>query len=703
MFARMALPTLGGAPSVWNTALVFYQGTLLLGYLYAHWASKAISNRRLIWVHAVVLLLALVSLPIRLPMIGRPPTSGSPILWLLTQFTVGIGLPFFAVSTTSPLIQRWFSHIGHRQSDNPYFLYAASNLGSLLALILYPILVEPQFKLAEQSLAWSMGYGLLILLIVSCMVLVVRKDPEIERHHAESQPKAESILIRRRFRWILLAFVPSSLLMGVTTHITTEIAAVPLLWVLPLSIFLLTFIFCFSDRQLIKHRYIRAALPIFVGLPLLVTIGGFREPKWIAMLIGFVSFFVCTMFCHGELAKDRPSPARLTDFYLTISLGGVLGGLFCGFVAPIIFKQVYEYPLTLVLCAALIPSRGSRTYIFEIPFPILTALAGVLSLLWLKNTPNWNEYQTWRAMIAPLIFAILSFGSPVRLSLSIATLAMVPLFFGPVASHRVYQSRSFFGTIIVREFSQVNMLSHGTTLHGEQWKLPFYAKRAVSYYSESGPVGDIFLRRAVPRDASVGVVGLGVGTLTAYSQPDQSWFIFEIDPNVVKVASDPKYFTYLQNSASKPQIVLGDARLTMSSLDQKFDYIFLDAYSSDAVPIHLITKEAFSLYKSKLKPGGLIAVHVSNRYMNLWPVVTRNGNELGMIVRRRHDGDIFGDPTKNASEWLILVNDVLDLGNLRQNKNWEANDVDARFKTWTDDRSSILEVLKGSPFNICAP
>lgn len=706
MFARMALPFLGGAPSVWNTALVFYQATLLLGYLWAHWVSKSGKTGPWIWIHGAVLVFAALMLPIRLPAMGAPPSTGSPVPWLLGLLALGVGLPFFAVSTTSPLIQRWFSRIGHKESESPYFLYAASNIGSLAALLGYPLFFERLMTLKDQSVFWTVGFALLIILTAWCAVLF-RRAPEAS---AEELVSVETLDWKRKARWVALAFVPSSLLMGLTTYISTEIAAVPLLWVVPLAIYLLTFILTFANRKLIPHKAVKAIAPFFLALPLVVTIGNFheiKEPQFLAplgpllvIIAGFGGFFVCSMLCHGELSEDKPGVTHLTEFFLWVSLGGVLGGLFCGLISPVVFKQVLEYPIALVLCAALTRYAVKRNLTWDIVLPGLTLAASVLGLVWLRRTDNWSEFSTWKAMVAPAVLAALSFGSPVRFATSVAILAGVPLFFGPITTNRDYQSRSFFGTIVVRSNGFYTTLSHGTTLHGEQFSSPLFKQEPVSYYHRTGPIGDVIEKRKLPQDAHVAVVGLGVGTLMAYAHPGQTWTIYEIDPEVVKVAENPHYFTYLSDHKGLYSIVLGDARLSLSHTQEKYDLVVLDAYSSDAVPVHLITQEAFATYASVLRPGGLIAVHISNRYMELWPVVLSAAEHIGFIERRRRDGDIAQyQPYKNASNWVLLAPTKSDLGVLATDPDWESDTMPNGFVPWTDQRSTILEVLKASPFN----
>lgn len=703
LFARMALPLLGGSASVWNTALVFYQATLLAGYAYAHWAAKKLSRGRWVFGHVALMAVGLSVLPLHLPDIGNPPVDSNPIPWLLALLTLGVGLPFFAVSTTSPLIQRWFSLSGHRQSGNPYFLYAASNVGSFAALLGYPVLFETNLRLREQSQLWAGGYLVLLVLIGAC-AWVVSKAPALAPD-AEHEV-VETLTWARRARWVALAFVPSALLMGVTGYVSTEIAAVPLLWVIPLSLYLLTFVVTFADRRWIKQSWLRFSVPLFIVLPLIATLGRFRDssvidPKLVTLGAGFLGYFGCCLFCHGELAEDRPKPARLTEFFLWLSLGGVLGGLFCGLVAPVVFREVLEYPLALVLCAALIPRPSdSRPYQGWV-WPGLVLAAAFGSLWWLQQSKDWLDSSSWKAMLVPAVLSLFAGNRPWPFAVCVAATAFVPLFLGPIGSAKAYQSRSFFGTITVKTDDWRSVLTHGTTVHGQQFRKPPWSRYPISYYHSSGPAGDLMQRRPLPADASVAVVGLGIGTTPAYSKAGQSWIVFEIDPDVVKIANDHRFFTYLRDAAVTPDIVLGDARTSLARLDKTFDVIVLDAYSSDAVPIHLITVEAFRLYLDHLRPGGVLAVHISNRYMDLWPVVAANSRELGLVWRRREDNDDDETswPGKYASTWMLVTRDVASLGPLAKDPNWFEDVVPPGFRPWTDDRSSILDVLRGSPWN----
>ena len=700
LFARMMLPYLGGSPAVWNTALVFFQATLLLGYGYAHWASKRLNGMWLA-VHIVLMLAGLFFLPLKVPNWGDPPTTGTPVFWLLGMLSMGVGVPFFITSTTSPLLQRWFSRLGHKQSGNPYFLYAASNVGSLVALLGYPLYFEMSMGLRQQGQLWSVGFFVLFALVACCLVLVSKVPPLPQ----EESVRMEPLPWRRKLRWVLLAFVPSSLLMGVTTYVSTEIAAVPLLWVIPLAIYLLTFVFAFADRKLVPLNWVRAVAPFFIVVPLIVTIGQMKSPWWIAIAAGFGGFFVCSLLCHGELDADKPEPARLTEFFLWVSLGGVLGGLFCGLVAPVVFKQVLEYPIALVLCAALLRPTGEQKSVWDWVFPVATLVAAACGLVWLKQTDKWVEREVWLAMLVPGVLGIFAFARPVRLACSVAALAAVPIFFGPMSTGRAYQSRGFFGTLIVRFYPTEHTLLHGTTLHGQQPTDPSLAQVPSSYYHAMGPCGDILQKRKLPDEAKIGVVGLGVGTLLAYSQIGEDWTIYEIDPDIVKVSSDPKYFTYLSKAKGRWNVVLGDARLKLERSKETYDVLLMDAYSSDAVPIHLVTVEAIQTYMRRLRPGGVVAIHISNRYMDLWPIFAAAAKELGLAERRRFDMNLDEAlfPYKNASNWLVLAKNEADLRELALDPNWSEDKVPAGFAPWTDEKSSILTVLKGSPWNPVSP
>lgn len=715
MFARMALPLLGGSPAVWNTAMVFYQAALLLGYAYAHFSTKRLGVRRQAGLHLGLLLLPLPFLPIALPRGWMPPTDASPAPWLLLVMLVAVGAPFFVVSTTSPLLQRWFAATGHRSSADPYFLYAASNVGSLFALLGYPVLVEPYLNLEAQSRLWAGGYALLLLLMAGCAVALWRSKtattpaPSVE----ERRPVSAKIGGARRLRWVLLSLVPSSLMLSVTTYLSTDIAAVPLLWVIPLALYLLTFILVFARKPPLPHALMVRALPIlFVALVLVLAMRA-TEPLSVLVALNLLAFFAASMVCHGEMARDRPDAERLTEFYLWMSVGGVLGGIFNALIAPLIFNSVAEYPLTLVLACLLLPRLASgsvreekRRRVLDVVLPLaLTCgtaamIAGVAAL---ELPPGPAAYGL---MFGPSVLIVFFFSQrPVRFALGIAAVLLAGGALSPGGQESAtpaYARRSFFGIHRVGSDTtgRYRQLMHGHTVHGMQSLDPARRQEPLNYYTRSGPIGQVFGKRPLPPNASVGVVGLGAGSLAVYAKPGESWTFYEIDPVVARIAQTPEFFTLLRDCrASKSRVVLGDARLSLAQTDARYDLLILDAYSSDSIPMHLITREALRLYRERLAPGGVIAFHISNLHLNLEPVLAGLAADAGMACRVQHDTEVSEAEKaqgKTPSEWLVMARAEADFGPLlAASKQWAHAESRPGMAVWTDDYSSILSVFTG--------
>lgn len=675
IFARMVLPLLGGAPAVWNTATVFYQAVLLAGYGYAHWLTGRAGKKRQLGIHALVFAGGLACLPFALPGQAAPPTEGSPIPWLLGVLFLSVGLPFFAVSATSPLVQRWFSRTGHPDARDPYFLYAASNAGSLVGLLGYPLLVEPFLSLNGQAWAWLAGFALLAAGVVACGW---RAGDEVEVR----APRKEAITPGRRRRWVLLALVPSSLMLSVTTYISSDIAAVPLLWVLPLSLYLASFMIVFARRTVIPHGLAKRALPlVLVGVVMVIATGATTPISLLASLHLFGGF-VAALVCHGELARDRPAAESLTGFYFWMSLGGVLGGAFNALLAPVIFDGVAEYPLMLVAAAWLgMPSEKS----------------------------GWQDLA-WAAMPALLAFVLVkplgpaaAFGGAAvacfllsrrraRFALGLAGVLLVAGVMAGKADRVLLTERSFFGIHRVVDDGRFRRLFHGKTVHGLQDSTR--PQVPLSYYHPEGPLGRIF---AAGVNGPVGAVGLGAGALAAYGKPGQPIDFFEIDPVVVRIASDPRYFSYLSGSPAKVTVVLGDARLMLANApDARYELLVLDAYGSDSVPVHLLSREALQLYLRKLAPGGRVAFHVSNLHLNLRPVVANLAHDAGLVCLAEDDEAVTDDEMaagKFPSRWMIVARRVEDFGDLPKNGNWEVAEGDPAFPLWTDDHAAILPVL----------
>ena len=706
MFAKMVLPRLGGSPGVWSVAMVFFQSLLLAGYLYAHLLTRLPGRVPAVAIHLVLLALAFLMLPLAIAGgWGEPPTSGY-AFWLLGLFTVSIGLPFFALAANNPLLQAWFVRTGHPDASDPYFLYASSNIGSFLALLSYPLLLEPMLSLHRQNLAWTAGYGLLIILIAGCGVLLLRSPPAAARVSAENDERPAPSW-RLRGRWIFLAAVPSGLLIAVTAHISTDVAAAPLLWVLPLSLYLLTFVLVFQSRPLLPHAWMLELQPLAIaGVIVLLAIGG--EQNLLLTLGGhLLCFFVIAMACHGELARTRPSPRHLTGFYVAMSFGGMLGGLFAGLVAPFTFSWVAEYPILLVLAALCRPDGGERwarwlrwywVALAALALALVVpAVTGGTTFSWL--TAKRVEVIAIIAVIAALLAVALR-GERWKVATT-AALAVVLVRAYPADEGRVTTVRSFFGVhkIQVTPGGYHHVLMHGTTIHGAQRMrnddgTPVTGRpQMISYYDKDGGIGQAIaaVRERKGAPLRVAVIGLGAGTLACAAAPGENWRFFEIDQSMIDTARDPRYFTFIRDCAPDLQPVLGDARITFAhEPDGVYDLIIVDAYSSDAIPIHLATREAMAIYRAKLAPQGAVLMHVSNRHLELASVVVGIAAANGLKSWHFSEDVERDDPYIFTTEVVLSAHADADIGPLVWNENWAARTTDPTQGVWTDDYCNIL-------------
>ena len=718
MFARMVLPLLGGSPSVWNTALVFYQLTLLAGYAYAHLLTRWLTVRRQAIVHVGIVAAAFLCLPIALPHGWSPPTDHSPVAWMLALLAVGIGLPFFVVSTTGPLIQKWFAASGHSGARDPYFLYAASNAGSMLGLLGYPLLIEPRLRLAEQSTLWTAGYATLALLIIGCALWLARSSRAAaaaiasELHPpvidiADHSPTARApITMPRRWRWVILAFIPSSLMIGVTTHITTEVAAIPLLWVLPLALYLLSFILVFASRPLLPHKVMLRALPMSVIALVIVMEARAAEPVRLVVALHLLMMFIAAMVCHGELAKDRPSPRHLTEFYLWLAVGGALGGVFNALVAPVAFRSIAEYPIAIVLACLAMPARGAlklddRSRLLDFVVPVL--MGGVVVAFYaacsiFKLPMSGVAIALLFSALALPLYALA--GRPLRFGLALAAVLLADPGSLMQRARLLHQERGFFGVhrVMLTADGKFHDLIHGSTLHGSQQVLPPRCDEALGYYHRTGPAGDVFNELPVREGRSVAIAGLGTGALAAYARAGEHGTMFEIDPIVERIASDTSYFCYLAASRAAQTIVLGDARRSIAATHERFDLMVFDAYTSDAIPVHLLTREALAAYLEKLKPGGVMVFHLSNRYFDLVPVVARLASDARLPCRVRAMLDVpeeLGDSLRVVnSVYAVVARSEADFGALANDSRWVTPEPRENLRLWTDDYSSLLSVLR---------
>lgn len=877
MIGKMILPLLGGTPAVWNTCMVFYQAVLLAGYAYAHFSTSWLGARKQAALHLVFLLLPFLFLPLA---VNPDLIKGgeNPILGLLLLLSRTVGLPMFVVSASAPLLQKWFADTSHPSAKDPYFLYGASNLGSMLALLAYPTVIEPNLRLGQQSIDWTIGYGVLAALTALCAVFLWMSPRNVETKPAEDLPipperSSEAIqpsrlgIVRgakpmqattaitsirrdvdsfgeynrtlagevtwlRVLRWVALAFVPSSLMLGATTYITTDIAAIPLLWVTPLALYLLSFIIVFSHvpswlqwlgltlagavigvslfiffwdaeslaaqpslQLLIRiglvlalggglyaawwgwlnrheemlHRVMVLIMPLLVLSLLFFLLSGLKTQKhWIgwSLCMHLTTLFVVAMVCHGELARDRPAAKFLTGYYLWLSVGGVLGGLFNALVAPVIFNGLYEYPLAMVLACSLAPPLGptndsSWNRRFDLILAGLFAGIGLLLITlrlldknlpfeYLKNAPwAWElaaliggvglgvaaavrapakKFERWMDLALPLCLGILliglswgleaasvwprvvkiaaacnlsgarlalilTYGLPLvlaytfverslRFALAVGAVLLASGFCAAFDSLVLHQERGFFGVLRIsdeiyryRDADYVlRRLDHGTTLHGMQCLNEERRNEPLTYYHYTGPIGALMLAYngpdTPPEKMNLAVIGLGTGCMAAHARPGQHLTFYDIDPIVKRFSfdQDDPYFTFVQGArdrGAKVDLVMGDARLTMARQQlketEKYGMIVVDAFSSDAIPVHLITLQALDVYLDKLTPDGLIVFHISNRYLNLEPVLYNLAQERGLSAVTQSDYREEGDypasselMAKTSSTWVVL-------------------------------------------------
>ena len=716
MFAKMVLPLLGGTPGVWNTCMVFFQATLLAGYAYSHVSTRLLGVRRQAALHVFLLLLPLLVLPITVASGWSPPADSTPAFWLLGLLTVSVGLPFFVVSSTNPLLQRWLTETGHPAGKDPYFLYGASNLGSMLALLGYPTVMETLLRLDQQSWLWAGGYGLLVFLEIGCAILLWRsapgQEPSLPLGPSETPAKGlddRDLTFGRRLHWVALAFVPSSLMLGVTTYLTTDLASVPLFWVIPLALYLLTFILVFSRRPILRHAWMLRLLPWLV-LPLALAMVSMPKKAglWPLFALHLATFFVASMACHGELAERRPTPRHLTEYYLLMSLGGVLGGMFNALLAPVIFTRIAEYPLAIMFSCLLLPARngnknGRWPASLDLALPALLAIV-LVALIWAVPHGRQELSIVTKLLLfgVPAMICFAFVERPVRFGLGIGVLLMAGSIETAFHDEVLHAQRSFFGVhrVILDPTGRFVQLEHGTTIHGGQFRDPARQLEPVAYYHRTGPVGDVFRAFSGPKaKAEVAIIGLGSGGLAAYLQPGQRFVFYEIDPVVKAIAENPRYFTFLSSHRGQYEIVLGDGRLKLAEAPSScFGMIVIDAFSSDAIPVHLLTREALAMYMDKLAEDGLLLFNISNRFLDLSKVLDGLAADAGLVCYSRPDlGQLTEQERldgKTPSHFVVMARRCEDLGGLAKDADWHA--LTGRFGAipWTDDFSNLLSVLK---------
>jgi len=729
MFSKMVLPYFGGGPSVWNTCMFFYQITLLLGYAYAHFVTNYLTVRSQTLVYGGILLTTFLFLPISLSTQWINLDGGTSIVGqLIFVLFVSIGIPLFFISITAPLCQRWLAVTQLEERKNPYFLYSASNLGSFIGLFSYPFLIEYLLPVSQQKLTWSLLYILLAALIVFTTYILFFKQKPLITNTASVPPlqerttREENTLKSKRLLWALYSFVPSSLMLGVTTHLTVDLAPIPFLWSIPLGLYLLSFIIVFQRQPLLKHEWMVRFQP-FVLIPLVLwMIFSDDSPNLSIFFLSIIAFFFIAMVCHGELYKKRPAPFKLTEFYVWVAIGGSLGGLFNSLLAPLLFNDIYEYSALLVVSYLLRPwnhkilwSQWGKTLSFWVgqgfiksirtnPFlkdciVVLTFMGGVwffqmvISFIGEPSTP----YEA-----LPLIYPILLTFLLLRIRhnqilfttvIAVLFLTTNPLFWED--DGMLINERNFFGVSRVNKYEEdgkvFHCLTHGTTTHGIQCKEKELSLTPTSYYHPEGPLGDIF---ATVKGNRVAILGMGSASSACYGKPGQVFDFYEIDPLIAKIARDNKYFTFFNKCAPQSRVILGDARLKINQAkDGTYDVIIVDTFSSDAIPIHLFTKEAFEIYFKKLKPSGLLAIHISNRFFDLKEPL---GNIASALKCRGYVRDFSPEEESELiddSTWAVMSREQGALEVFKKDENWEDLPHTSSDLAWTDNYSNVLKAL----------
>lgn len=696
MVSKMLLPSFGGAPSVWLTCLFFFQAMLLAGYAYVHVAAARLSTDRQKLLHALLLVAACFFLPLH--PIADISISAFPAIPLLVALLKSLGLPFAVLGSTAPLLQRWFSRSSLRGADHPYPLYAVSNLGSLLGLVVYPFVIEPGLTIPEQSRLVAVLFLAAALIILAC-ALVAREAARSRTAPSLSAPIPSDL----GARWVILAFVPSSLLLSVTSTITLDIAAIPLLWVIPLALYLVTFSIAFARRPLVPHAAAMRLAPVFIILTT-VWISSLALPAhWLAtpLLLHLATFFFVALACHGALAEARPPADQLTGFYLRVALGGCLGGIFNSLLAPVLFDRVIEYPLVLALAAVLVSPADSRCARRDLILPLALGLAYlVIDGALARSGLVPGRVASSVAMAIPAAVAFRFLGKPVRMALACGVLLFAAAFVQDYHGQIIRRERSFFGVykVSTEESPALHTLTHGTTVHGREWFLSGRIDEPLTYYHPTGPAGRIYETfRLGDTTSPVAVVGLGAGSMAAYAESGRAMDFYEIDPAMEGIARDPRCFQYLARSRGRVRVRLGDARLSLRSAAEKYGLIVLDAFSSDAIPVHLLTRQALSIYLACLSDDGILAFHISNNYLDLAPVLRNLAAERGLfcllcddvksaelqgrgvssslwVVMGRHE-KTFDKPPITSGGWIRLIGATGD-------------------RTWTDDYAPVASVFR---------
>lgn len=734
LFAKMILPILGGSSSVWTTSMLFFQFALLTGYLYAHFTSRILAAGPQILLHFALLGLAFLPLPFYIDYTRAESPEGSPALWVLSFAALTVGLPFLMVSATAPMLQHWFSLTRHKNRNNPYFLYAASNLGSMAALFCFPVIFEPAFGTYRQTLYWQTAYAVLVVLLIASGIVTCRNlapdERSAKRDQAPQAADAERISSGRRLSWIFLAFIPSSMMLGLTSYVTTDISPISMFWIVPLAIYLLSFAIVFSRyRQLIGDKSLAAVLILCTAAFVLIKLTDLvstTHAAMISIMLHTIFFFTAAWLLHGTLSSSRPPADRLTEFYLWLSIGGMLGGMFNAVVAPVILNQVSEYyavilPVFFFAVKVLATKSSSATRASA----DLAALFGAFLVLLLAADSIMSRpitaavRQNFLACSVILVAAVgavrlrYSARMPLRIVTYVAALAVLGNILLLHTSHaNLVMTRSFYGSMRVKLKHDktgipYHLLIHGSTRHNlQQFSAdPGLRLEPLLYYHSQANLSHAIraMQAHLSRPLHIGVVGLGAGATSAYLEEGDTVTFYEIDPEVVAIAENREYFTYLSDTRGKPEVIVGDARLQLQkAADSSFDMLLIDAFSSDAIPVHLLTAEALSMYLHKVKDDGLLIFHLSNRYLDLKKVIQgfRLPKDYVLYYASKNGVEKPADSSKLAiglfshSQVALIVRESALPEEIIMAARWQKLEHDPDFKSWTDDFSNVLGVFR---------
>ncbi len=734
MAGKNLLPTAGGSPATWNSCMAFFQLLLLGGYLWAHVSVKkaGVSRQSLIQVCLAATALAFLG-----RLLKTDDTIGNnPSFWVMYQLFKTVGLPFFVLAALSPLLQVWFANTGHPQSSDPYFLYAAGNCGSFAALLAFPLLIEPNLRLGTQANLFGLLFVILLLMLVVCRAYI--KSGEQAENVTITGPEEASAPTGNRILWVIAAFIPSSMLLATTQFITTDIAPVPLLWVLPLIAYLATFIIAFSKTGVGSNAIEQCAM---AGV-LLFPAGFFllTNHLWVGIPLHLFTLFSVSLLCHDWLACNRPNTSRLTEFFAFISLGGCLGGIFNTFLFPGFFSTFAEYPLMIVVACLMFkrfksnanngdgPEESiSLSVVIGIYAAALLAMTNHLNLpLFFQQLSAYTGFDATRAPISEIIMLLHNYQMAFR-AVILALFSLFPLFLVKKMprlnlalfllivmsflfvwktgnqSVSLFRARNFFGikNVQYNPRLKIRSLLHGTTIHGNQNTQPEYSGRPLTYFHPLGPIGQIFkLPAAAKNNLRVAVIGMGVGSIAAYARPGNEFTFFELDPQIISIAQNPNLFTFIADKAETCRIVCGDGRQMIKQFPgQYFDMIILDAFSSDAIPMHLLTIEAVKEYLHRLKPDGLMVFHITNRHLDLKPVIAATAASCNLSGLSIGDDYFDSEAPENfqrfQSDYIVLSQDLSLLRLLVEDAaaGWRRLVNDNMVQPWSDDFSSLLAAI----------